>query len=337
MHAANEERNGRPVAVIGSGSIGSSFAIVFAAAGHPVRLQDPDPNSLSAARDRVAASLADLSRHGLLEEPAERIANRITCVETLADAVSGVVHVQECAPEQLELKRTLFAEIEAHAPADAIIASSTSFIPASRSTDHLATRARCMVCHPANPPFLIRVVEIVPAPFTAPEAVERAGAFMAAAGMAPIVVRREIEGFVFNRLQGAMLREAYCLLRDGVASVEEIDTLVRDGLGLRWSFMGPFETVDLNTRGGLAAHAERMGPSYARMGRERGQDDPWTPDLVARATRQRRALLPLEEWQARTEWRDRRLMALLRHRRDMELAEEARPKPAVSGAAGAAR
>ena len=102
-------------------------------------------------------------------------------------------------------------------------------------------------------------------------------------------VAREVEGFVFNRLQGAVLREAYCLVRDGVATVADIDRLMRDGLGLRWAAIGPFETVDLNTRGGIAAHAERMGPAYARMGAERGQDDPWTPELVAEVAEQRRA------------------------------------------------
>ncbi len=135
------------------------------------------------------------------------------------------------------------------------------------------------------------------------------------AGMEPVLVHKEVEGFVFNRLQGALLREAYCLVRDGVASVEDVDRIVREGLGPRWSLIGPFETADLNTQGGIAAHADRMGPAYARMGAERGQDDPWTPELVAKVTAQRRALLPLDSWAERVAWRDRRLMALVRHRK----------------------
>jgi 3-hydroxyacyl-CoA dehydrogenase len=125
-------------------------------------------------------------------------------------------------------------------------------------------------------------------------------------------VRREIEGFVFNRLQGAVLREAYCLVRDGVATVEDIDAIVRDGLGRRWSIIGPFETSDLNTRGGIESHAQKMGPSYERMGAERGQHDPWTPELVAEVTRQRRGALPLEKWEERVRWRDEQLMRLAR-------------------------
>src|SRR5688500_6615019 len=113
--------------------------------------------------------------------------------------------------------------------------------------------------------------------------------------MQPVLVRKEVEGFVFNRLQGALLREAYCLVRNGVASVEDIDRIVRDGLGLRWSVVGPFETADLNNRGGIEAHAEKMGPAYARMGAERGQHDPWTPDLVAKVAAARRRALPLAD------------------------------------------
>ena len=133
-----------------------------------------------------------------------------------------------------------------------------------------------------------------------------------------MVVHREVEGFIFNRLQGAVLREAYALVRDGVASVADIDTVMRDGLGRRWSFMGPFETVDLNTRGGIASHAEKMGPAYERMGTERGQHDPWTPDLVAEVVRQRRELLPLASWEERVAWRDRQLVKIEVQRRELD-------------------
>jgi 3-hydroxyacyl-CoA dehydrogenase len=158
---------------------------------------------------------------------------------------------------------------------------------------------------------LIRIAEVIPAPFTSDDTVERTERLLEQAGLVPIRINREVEGFVFNRLQGAMLREAYCLVRDGVASVEDIDLIVRDGLGFRWSVMGPFETVDVNTRGGIKAHAERMGPAYERMGAERGQHDPWTEELVAKVEAERRAALPLDQWEDRAAWRDRSLMALL--------------------------
>ena len=139
---------------------------------------------------------------------------------------------------------------------------------------------------------------------------ERATQLFCDAGLKPVRVAKEVEGFVFNRLQGAVLREAYCLVRDGVATVDDIDTVMREGLGFRWSVIGPFETVDLNTRGGIASHAAKMGPAYQRMGEERGQHDPWTPELVAVVAAGRRELLPLDAWEDRVRWRDQRLAEL---------------------------
>ena len=223
--------------------------------------------------------------------------------------------MQECAPEQLALKRDLFAELDRLAPAEAILASASSALQPSSFADHLPGRARCLVTHPLNPPYLIPVIEIVPAPFTSEAVVIRCEQIYRTAGLSPIRVRKEVEGFVLNRLQGALLREAYCLVRDGVATVDDIDQAVRDALGLRWSVIGPFETADLNTRGGIAAHAVKMGPAYERMGAERGQHDPWTAELVAEVVKARRGLLPLDQWEDRVAWRDRRLMDLLVQRR----------------------
>ena len=128
--------------------------------------------------------------------------------------------------------------------------------------------------------------------------------------MSPVRVRREVEGFVFNRLQGAVLREAYCLVRDGVATPQDIDRVMRDGPGRRWAILGPFEVAELNTRGGIDAHAKLLGPAYARMGAERGQDDPWTDDLVATVSAAVQARFPRDAWEDNVDWRDRALMAL---------------------------
>jgi 3-hydroxyacyl-CoA dehydrogenase len=305
-----------PVAIAGGGSIGVAFALVFARAGLPVRVWDPDAARRAAVTGEVRARLLDLEGYGLLGEPVDAILDRVTVLDELEAAAKDAQHAQECAPERVELKRELFAELDRLVPPEAVLASSSSFLPASAFAAGLPGRARCLVAHPGNPPYLIPVVEIVPAPFTEEAVAVRAAALFARAGLSPVRVRREVEGFIFNRLQGALLREAYCLVRDGVASVEDVDRVVRDGLGRRWSHIGPFETADLNTRGGIAAHAERMGPSYARMGAERGQNDPWTPELVAQVERERRALLPAEDWEARVAWRDRALMAALKARQE---------------------
>lgn len=303
------------VAVIGGGSIGVAFAVVFASAGRLVRLFEPDETRRAAVPGLLRARLDDLQSYSLLDEAPDAIARRVTLADDLAEAVAGAVYVQECAPEVLALKQELFAALDRLAPPHAVLASASSFIAASAFASGLAGRHRILVTHPGNPPFLIRVVEIVPAPFTDPASVQAATALLQSCGMEPVVVHKEVEGFVFNRLQGALLREAYCLVRDGVVAVEDVDRIVRDGLGLRWSVVGPFETADLNTQGGIAAHATKMGPSYTRMGAERGQHDPWTPDLVAKVTAERRAQLPLERWAERVAWRDRRMMSLVRHRR----------------------
>lgn len=303
------------VAVIGAGSIGTAWAIVFATAGMSVRLHDPETSRLAAASTVIAERLAQLCKHDLIDEPVEVIAGRITPCRSLKETLEGCTYAQECAPESLELKRTLFAEMDRLAAPEAVLASSSSFLPASSFAQALPGRHRMLVVHPGNPPYLLRVVEVVPAPFTASEVVEGACRLMTRCGLVPVCLSKEVDGFVFNRLQGAVLREAYCLVRDGVVSAGDIDLLMRDGLGLRWSLMGPFETSDLNTRGGIAAHAERMGPAYLRMGQQRGQNDPWTPEMVAAVTAERREALPIGQWDARVAWRDETLMALLAWRR----------------------
>jgi 3-hydroxyacyl-CoA dehydrogenase len=303
------------IAVAGAGSIGVAFALLFASAGFTVRVWDAFPEVFSRAEIDLAARLGLLADHGLLGDPVDVVSGRISFCAVLSDAVADADLVQECAPEKLELKQALFAAVAAVAPSTAVLASSSSAIvpsaiAAGLDTPDLIVSDRLIVAHPGNPPYLLSVIELVPTSVTDPLMLDRASAVYRAAGLKPVLVRKEVEGFIFNRLQGALLREAYALVRDGVATVDDVDEVVRSGLGRRWSFMGPFETVDLNTRGGILSHAEKMGPAYERMGAERGQHDPWTSDLVASVVAQRRALLPLDEWDSRVEWRDRQLTKL---------------------------
>jgi L-gulonate 3-dehydrogenase len=295
------------IAIVGAGSIGVAWAVVFVTGGYSVTLQDPDAGRLVQARQEVFGRIEQLECRGLLQNST---LGSLHCEGELRSAIKNATYIQECAPENLRLKQDLFAALAACADPNAIFASSSSAIPVSAIAGDKAFRDRCLIVHPLNPPYLLRVVEIVAASFTSDLAVRRAESLLTAVNMMPIVVGREIEGFLFNRLQGALLREAYCLVRDGIASVEQVDTAIRDGLGLRWSVLGVFETVDLNTRGGIAAHAEKLGPAYARMGADRGQNDPWTPDLVTKVASERRAQLPLDRWEDRVRWRDERLLDL---------------------------
>ncbi|MGO1182294.1 MAG: 3-hydroxyacyl-CoA dehydrogenase [Micrococcaceae bacterium] len=309
------------VAVIGGGSIGVAFAVLFAKSGRSVRIQEPAEQRRTVIPQEISVKLADLEEYGLLEEPASIIGERIEVVADLERAVAHAALVQECVPEVTEVKRELFTTLGKLTTSECVIASSTSFIPSSLSAEFTGVEERTLVAHPGNPPYAIPVIELVPNPRTRTEVIEKAEEIYRAAGMSPVHVLREIEGFLFNRLQGAVLREAYALVRDGVASVEDIDTVVRDGLGRRWAFMGPFETADLNTRGGIAAHAERMGPSYHRMGVERGDDSSWTPDLVDKVVAQRRELLSLDQWDERVAWRDQQLLERLRNNAKHTLEE----------------
>jgi 3-hydroxyacyl-CoA dehydrogenase len=302
------------VAVIGAGLIGRSWAIVFARAGHSVALHDADGAALGATLDALDTALGDLKAAGLLDQDPRAVRARIDGAATLAECLRGAGYVQENIAENLGAKKALFAEADQLADAETILASSTSTIPASQWSEALAGRARCIVAHPVNPPHLVPLVELSPAPWTAPETIARAKALHEAVGQVPIIVRSEIQGFVLNRLQGALLAEAFRLYADGYASTEDIDKTVRDGLGLRWSFMGPFETIDLNAPGGVVDYCARYGPLYEEMAQTQ-LPRRWDAELVKRIERERRQRLPASEIAARSVWRDRRLMQLVAHKR----------------------
>ena len=291
------------------------WAVVFARAGWEAAVFEPDPARRPLLALEVEERLGGLEAHGLLDEDPAAVAARVSVSGGLDEAVDGAVYIQECAPESLDLKRGLFRRLDARASAEAVLASSSSTLTASDIAADLPGRRRCLLAHPANPPYLLPVVELAPAPFTDPSAVEFTARLMASAGMSPVVIRREAEGLVFNRLQGALLREALCLVRDGVVDPEDLDMVVTQGLGRRWSVIGPFATAELNTRGGIRAHARSIGRLYARMGLERGKDDPWTSGAVEQAAEYLEAALPSDLWEEHTRQRDRRLMELESDRR----------------------
>ncbi len=289
--------------------------MLFSAAGVRVRLHEANETVRSRAIAEVRSKLAELSGAGLLEEEVDAVISRVAVTETLEEALAGAAFVQECVVEDVDVKHALFAEMDRLADPAAVLASSTSTIMASRFADGLPGRHRCVVVHPGNPPYILRIAEIVPAAFTSEETVAAASALMRRVGITPIVLHHEIEGFAFNRLQGALLREAYCLVRDGVVSPADLDTLVREGLGLRWSVIGPFTTSELNTRGGLRRHAEVLGPIYARIGVERATENPWSPETVERVATEIESRLPHAAWEENVRERDRamiRLSSLLR-------------------------
>ena len=294
--------NKRPVAVVGAGLVGSGWALVFARAGYSVQAYDPSPE----VRDRILPwarqSIGELEAVGLVADQ-EMILARITVHDTLVKALAGAFYIQESVYETIPAKTEVSMAIDSVMDKDAVVGSSSSGIPASKFTESCSNRARFLIAHPVNPPHLVPVVEIVPAPWTAPEAVEMVSELMRAIDQVPVRLTREIDGFVLNRLQGVLLNEAWALYQDGIASLADIDATIAHGLGLRWSFMGPFETIDLNAPGGIDDYAARLRSLYAGMVRL-PPPGPWPDDVIAKATAERRAVLPKEKLADRRAWRD---------------------------------
>jgi L-gulonate 3-dehydrogenase len=304
------------IAIVGAGLIGRAWALSFARAGHEVALSDAAPDSIDAAFTFIDRALEELASFNLLNGATPvTVRLRIRAMPDLAEALAGAAHVQENTPEDLDTKRKVFADLDRLAPADAAIASSTSALLPSAFTEALPGRARCLVAHPINPPYLVPAVEIVPAPWTDPAVVERTRTLMAEAGQAPLVLAREIDGFVVNRLQGALLQEAFRLIADGQATVEDVDVAIREGLALRWSFMGPFETIDLNAPGGVRDYVARYHGIYDKLFEQQRRRADWTGPVIDRIEGARQAQLDRKDLAERAAWRDRRLMALAAHKR----------------------
>jgi 3-hydroxyacyl-CoA dehydrogenase len=310
------------IAIVGAGLIGRAWAIVFARAGNAVTLTDAAPGATQAALEWIDQTLEEMRAYGLIDEAAASVRARVRVAGSLADALDGVAYVQENVRETVEAKREIFTQMDRLAAPDCVLASSTSFIPASAFSETLPGRARCLVAHPVNPPHVVPVVELCPAPWTDAAALERARVLHARAGQVPVIVRREIPGFILNRLQAALVCEAVRLYEDGIASAEDIDKTVRDGLGLRWSFMGPMETIDLNAPGGVADYAARYGATMVEMNRAQTPRD-WDAAALKRLETERRSLLGADQLAARAAWRDRRLMALAAHKRKISQDDSA--------------
>lgn len=302
------------VGIVGAGLIGRAWAMIFARAGWDVRLYDAAAGVAEAAVPLCAEGLRSLAAHGLCPDP-DTAAGRIRAEDDLAACLDGVAFVQENGPELLEIKRSLFAQLDALAPPGAVIASSSSAIRCSLFTEDLPGRGRCLIGHPVNPPHLIPLVEISGAPWTDTASLAFARDTYETIGQVPITVLKEIEGFILNRLQGALLAEAFRLASEGYVTPQDLDRTVADGLGLRWSFLGPFETIELNAPGGISDYCARYTGFYKRLAA-----DPAPPAVYeAEAT-----AAILAQWQApsdlpaRMRRRDDRLAALRAHKNDQE-------------------
>jgi 3-hydroxyacyl-CoA dehydrogenase len=302
------------IAIIGSGLIGRAWAMVFARAGWDVAMYDSVDGAADKALGLVAEGLGELSKHGLVDD-SKGSAARVRAAKSVADALDGASFVQENVPETLDAKRAIFAELDHLAAPDVILASSSSAIVPSLFAENLPGRARILVAHPVNPPHLVPIVELVGAPFTAPETIARAKEVYESVKQVPIVVRREIEGFVLNRLQGALLAEAFRLVGEGYVSPQDLDKTIKDGLGLRWSFMGPFSTIELNAPGGIADYCARYTGFYKRLQAKPAGVEVFEDANVATILNEWGKQATPEQLAELTRWRDQRLAALAAHKK----------------------
>lgn len=243
------------VAIVGVGTIGQSWARLFASHGLTVWLSDPRPDL-----EQIAESIREAA--GVTEPDRVRVAS------DLAEAVANVDYVQENGPERPDAKQQLFADIVAAAPAHAVLATSSSAIPASTISSRLlpAESARVIVGHPFNPPHLMPLVEVVPSKQTSEATVRTALLFYRSVGRSPIRLHKESVGFVGNRLQNAVLREAVYLVEQGVVEAADLDSAVKNSLGTRWAAVGPLEGMHLGGgEAGLRGFMEHIGPSFAAI------------------------------------------------------------------------
>ncbi len=230
------------VAVIGGGLMGHGIALTFARAGHEVSVSEPSPKMRATLMDRVRESLLLL---GASKDEAEMATTRIRVYDSLSDAVKAAAFVFEAAPEKLVLKQAIFAEIEAHAPTDAVLASNTSVIQISQITEGLQTRHRALGTHWWNPPHMIPLVEVVKTEWTDPTCADAIYALLAEVGKTPVMVEKDVPGFIGNRLQHALWREAISLVENGICSAKAVDDVVKASFGRRLAVLGPLENADL--------------------------------------------------------------------------------------------
>jgi ketoreductase RED1 len=297
------------VTVIGAGVIGASWTALFLAHGLSVVVNDPRPDVETIVRDYIRNNLSTLSELGL---PTDNLESKLSFEADLERSVTGADLVQENGPERIEFKQDLWARIGKVVGAHALMLSSSSAKTATEQALKLSRPERLLVGHPFNPPHLIPLVEVVPGEQTSPEAVDDAVAFYAALGKVPRVVRKEMPGFVANRLQRAIFRECCYLVIQGVVKVDELDDIVTSSIGLRWAADGPFRSFHLGGgAGGFKSFFKQFGPGLNEAWKNMASvdlDEAAQEKIIAQAEASF-AATPAEQLEAK---RDAKQLAIIR-------------------------
>jgi carnitine 3-dehydrogenase len=306
----------RRVCCIGAGPIGAGWTAYFLARGYEVTVYLHEPGEESSLRSLIDTAWLSLESLGLAEGAS---LDNLRCTSDLADAVADAEFVQESAPEELQLKQALYAKLGRLVPASVVIASSTSGLPMTDIQAHCPTPQRTVVGHPFNPPYLLPLVEIVGGAKTAPAAVEWLVSFYRIAGKAPLVLAKEIPGFIATRLQEAIWREALHMIANGEATVEDIDFAIVNGPGPRWAMMGPCLIYHLGGgEGGMAYCLEQFGPSL-KLPWSRLEAPELTPELRAELIEGSRREAADRDYATLNTERDRGLVAIQKALRESKI------------------
>ncbi|CAJ1079072.1 lambda-crystallin homolog [Xyrichtys novacula] len=310
----------KKITVIGSGLIGRSWSMVFVNGGYSVRIYDNQPGQAANAVKEIRKQLEELERAQMMrgELTAKQQCALLSSCDDLAQALEGAFFVQECVFEQLEVKQTVFQDIERLVGKDIILSSSSSCLIPSSVFSKVQRKSRCLISHPVNPPYYVKLVELVPHPETASTVMDTTHALMTKVGQVPIRLRKEIDGFALNRVQSAIIAESWRLVQDGIISVKDIDLVMSEGLGMRYAFIGPMETIHLNAPEGLEDYMKRYGEGIKRVLTSFGP----VPDFCGEGSKtianEMCELIPndRQHLSARMERRDQLLMALAKLKKE---------------------
>uniref|UniRef100_A0A8C2UWM3 Lambda-crystallin homolog n=2 Tax=Chinchilla lanigera TaxID=34839 RepID=A0A8C2UWM3_CHILA len=295
------------------GLIGRSWAMLFASGGFEVKLYDIEQQQITNALENIRKEMKLLEQSGSLKGTlsVEQQLSLISGCANIAEAVEGAIHIQECVPENLELKKKIFAQLDRIVDDRVILSSSSSCLLPSKLFAGLTHVKQCIVAHPVNPPYYVPLVELIPHPETAPATIDRTHALMKTIGQSPVRLLREIDGFVLNRLQYAVISEAWRLVEGGVVSARDLDLVMSDGLGMRYAFIGPLETMHLNAEG-MVNYCDRYSEGMKRVLKSFGPVPEFSGATVEKVNQDMCRQVPddPEHLAARRQWRDDCLMRL---------------------------
>lgn len=293
------------IAIVGSGLIGRSWAMLFASVGYNVYIYDIDKNQIMSALKDIEEQTKSLEARKLLRGnlSASQQCSLIKGTVHLEEAIKVAILVQECVPERLDLKRNVYQDVDKFMDDNTILSSSTSTFLPSRLSDGLKHKSHFIVSHPVNPPYYVPLVEVVPAPWTEESVVTKTRDIMKEIGQVPVCFKREIEGFALNRIQYCILNEVWRLVADGILNVEDIDNVMSEGLGMRYAFLGPLETAHLNAEG-MESYCDRYSKTIYDVSVTSGPVPKFEGPLVKEINEQLCAKVPIEKLPERRAWRD---------------------------------